>query len=86
MEECFGVHGLAKLIHAAVAFPSAGDTGDGRVVGDPTDGDKIRVWSDKVDDGQREVIAAAALGARNQTNDKGRRYRSMTADHKAANR
>lgn len=80
MKAHIGVDSKTKLIHSVVATPA--NVHDSRVLPDLLHGEETRVWGDSAYTGQGEVIRERSPRAKDFTNRKSHRARSLTdADH-----
>ena len=84
MKAHIGVDSRNKLIHSVVA--TAANTHDSQVLGDLLHGQETRVWGDSAYTGQKKAMRSAAPAARDFTNAKGCRNRSLTQCEHASNR
>lgn len=84
MKGHIGVDSKTKLIHSVVA--TAANVHDSQVLGDLLHGEETRVWGDSAYSCQKDVIAEHAPGAKDFTNQKGRRNFPLSADEKMKNR
>jgi IS5 family transposase len=84
MKAHIGVDSCSKLIHSVVA--TAANVHDSQVLEDLLHGQETRVWGDSAYSGQQAVLREHAPKARDFTQKKGSRYRSLTADERVRNR
>ena len=84
MKAHIGVDSRTKLIHHVVA--TAANVHDSVVLGDLLHGDERRVWGDSAYAGQSDVLAELAPNARDFTQRKGSRYRSLSDQERVTNR
>ena len=84
MKAHIGVDSLTKLIHSVVATPA--NVHDSRVLSDLLHGKETRVWGDSAYTGQKETITEYAPRARDFTQTKGSRNRTLTDDERSRNR
>jgi IS5 family transposase len=84
MKAHIGVDSRSKLIHSVVA--TAANVHDSQVLDDLLHGDETRVWGDSAYSGQKEVLCEYAPNARDFTQKKGSRHRSLSAEERSRNR
>jgi IS5 family transposase len=84
MKAHIGVDSRSKLIHSVVA--TAANVHDSQVLDDLLHGEETRVWGDSAYSGQQAVLREHAPNARDFTQKKGSRHRSLSADERARNR
>jgi IS5 family transposase len=84
MKAHIGVDSRSKLIHSVVA--TAANVHDSQVLDALLHGDETRVWGDSAYSGQQAVLREHAPHARDFTQKKGSRHRSLCADERARNR
>lgn len=79
-----GVDSRSKLIHSVVA--TAANVHDSAMLGDLLHGDETCVWGDSAYSGKKDVIAERAPNARDFTQKKGSRHRTLSGEERSANR
>lgn len=79
-----GVDSKTKLVHSAVAM--AANVHDSHVLDDLLHGHETRVWGDSACAGQRATLREAAPMARDFTQHKASRYRSLSVQERRRNR
>jgi len=84
MKGHIGVDSQTKLIHSVAA--TAANVHDSQLLGDLLHGDETRVWGDSAYAGQGDVIREHAPNAKDFTNQKGCRNRSLSDEGAAKNR
>lgn len=84
MKAHIGVDSRTKLIHSVVATPA--NVHDSQVLPDLLHGKETRVWGDSAYTGQRETITDCAPHAKDFTQAKGSRNRTLTDAERARNR
>ncbi len=84
MKAHIGTDSRSKLIHSVVVTPT--NVHDSQMLGDLLHGEETRVWGDSAYAGQKDSIRKAAPNARDFTNKKGCRNRSLTDDERTRNR
>jgi IS5 family transposase len=84
MKAHIGVDSRSKLIHSVVA--TAANVHDSQVLDDLLHGEETRVWGDSAYSNQKEVLREYAPNAKDFTQKKGSRHRSLSADERARNR
>jgi IS5 family transposase len=84
MKAHIGVDSKTKLIHSIGV--TAANVHDSQMLGDLLHGDETRVWGDSAYTGQKKVLKEHAPQARDFTQKKGFKNRSLTEKEKAANR
>jgi len=84
MKAHIGVDSRSKLIHSVVA--TAANVHDSQVLDDLLHGDETRVWGDSAYSGQKEVLCEYAPNARDFTQKKSSRHRSLSAEERSRNR
>lgn len=84
MKAHIGVDSRTKLIHSVAA--TAANVHDSQLLPDLLHGGETRVWGDSAYAGQGEVIREHAPKAKDFTQKKGSRYRSLTDAERATNR
>ena len=84
MKAHIGVDSRSKLIHSVVA--TAANVHDSQVLADLLHGGETRVWGDSAYAGQKAVITERSPQAKDFTQTKGSRYRTLTEQERAANR
>lgn len=84
MKAHIGVDSRSKLIHSVAA--TAANVHDSQLLPDLLHGGETRVWGDSAYAGQTEVIREHAPKAKDFTQKKGSRYRSLTDAERAKNR
>jgi len=84
MKAHIGVDSRTKLIHSVAA--TAANVHDSRLLPDLLHGGETRVWGDSAYTGQSEVIRKHAPKAKDFTQKKGSRHRSLTDAERAKNR
>jgi IS5 family transposase len=84
MKAHLGVDSRSKLIHSVVA--TAANVHDSQVLDDLLHGEETRVWGDSAYSGQQAVLREYAPKAKDFTQKKGSRYRSLSPDERARNR
>ena len=84
MKMHIGVDSRSKVIHSVVA--TAANVHDSQVLEDLLHGEETRVWGDSAYTGQGEVIGRCAPQARDFTNKKGSRYKTLSEVERARNR
>ena len=84
MKAHIGVDSRSKLIHSVVA--TAANVHDSQVLDDLLHGDETRVWGDSAYSGQKAVLCEYAPNARDFTQKKGSRHRSLSAEERSRNR
>ena len=84
MKAHIGVDSKTKLIHSVVATPA--NVHDSQVLEDLLHGEETRVWGDSAYAGQQVVLRAHAPEAKDFTQKKGHRNRSLTDEDRARNR
>ena len=83
MKAHIGVDSKKKLIHSVVA--TAANVHDSQVLEDLLHGDETRLWGDSAYAGQKTVLQEHAPNAKDFTNKKGSRYKSLTEEGKSKN-
>ncbi len=84
MKAHIGVDSGTKIIHSVVA--TAANVHDSQILGDLLHGDETRVWGDSAYTGQKHVLAEVAPKAKDFTQAKGNRHRSLTEQERNRNR
>lgn len=84
MKAHIGVDSKNKLIHSVVATPA--NEHDKHSIPDLLHGNERRVYGDSAYSSQKELIAAAAPKARDFTNKKGTRSKTLTEQERETNR
>ncbi len=84
MKGHIGVDSQTKLIHSVAA--TAANVHDSQLLGDLLHGEETRVWGDSAYAGQGDVIREHAPNAKDFTNQKGCRSRSLSDEEQAKNR
>ena len=84
MKAHIGVDSRTKLIHSVVATPA--NVHDSQVLPDLLHGEETRVWGDSAYTGQKETITDCAPRAKDFTQAKGSRNRTLTDDERSRNR
>ena len=84
MKAHIGVDSRTKLIHSVAV--TAANVRNSRVMEDLLHGEETRVWGDSAYSGQAEVLRAHAPNAKNFTQRKGSRHRSLTDQERRRNR
>ena len=84
MKAHIGMDSRTKLIHSVVATPA--NVHDSRVLPDLLHGEETRVWGDSAYTGQKEAINECAPHAKDFTQAKGSRHRTLTDDERSRNR
>ena len=84
MKAHIGIDSQSKLIHHVVA--TAANVHDSTVLGELLHGEERRVWGDSAYAGKGDVITESAPMARDFTQRKGSRYRSLSEAERARNR
>lgn len=84
MKAHIGVDSRSKLIHSVAA--TAANVHDSQLLPDLLHGGETRIWGDSAYTGQGEVIREHAPKARDFTQKKGSRYRTLTDAERAKNR
>jgi len=84
MKAHIGVDSQTKLVHSVVA--TSANVHDSVVIGDLLHGEETRVWGDSAYTGQTETITDHAPRARDFTQQKGSRYRTLTDNERRKNR
>ncbi|MCP5443679.1 MAG: IS5 family transposase [Chromatiaceae bacterium] len=84
MKAHIGVDSQTKLIHHVVA--TAANVHDSVVIGDLLHGSETRVWGDSAYTGKGDVIGEHAPNAKDFTQKKGSRHRSLSDEERAKNR
>ncbi|WJW74364.1 IS5 family transposase [Thiohalobacter sp. IOR34] len=84
MKAHIGVDSRTKLIHSVAA--TAANVHDSQLLPDMLHGGETRVWGDSAYTGQSEVIRKHAPKAKDFTQKKGSRHRSLTDAERAKNR
>lgn len=84
MKTHIGVDSKTKLIHSIVVTPA--NCHDSQVLSDLLHGNETRVWGDSAYSGQRETINQHSPEAKDFTNKKGSRYKSLTDRDRQINR
>lgn len=84
MKTHIGVDSKTKLIHSIVVTPA--NCHDSQVLSDLLHGNETRVWGDSAYSGQRETINQHSPEAKDFTNKKGSRYKSLTDRDRQVNR
>lgn len=84
MKAHIGVDSKIKLIHAVAV--TAANVHDSQVLEDLLHGDETRVWGDSAYSGQADVLNQHAPNARDFTQKKGSRHRSLSASDRQRNR
>lgn len=84
MKAHIGVDSRTKLIHSVVATPA--NVHDSQVLSDLLHGEETRVWGDSAYTGQKETIIDCAPRAKDFTQAKGSRHRTLTDDERSRNR
>jgi IS5 family transposase len=84
MKAHIGVDSRTKLIHSVVATPA--NVHDSQVLPDLLHGEETRVWGDSAYTGQKEAITDCAPRAKDFTQAKGSRHRTLTDEERARNR
>jgi IS5 family transposase len=79
-----GVDSKTKLVHSAVA--TAANVHDSQVLDDLLHGEETRVWGDSAYAGQRAVLKEVAPRARDFTQCKASRRRTLSAQERGRNR
>jgi len=79
-----GVDSQTKLIHSVTA--TAANVHDSQLLGDLLHDDETRVWGDSAHAGQGDTIRENAPGAKDFTNNKGSRNRSLSDKEKTSNK
>ena len=82
MKGHIGVDSQTKLIHSVAA--TAANVHDSQLLGDLLHGDETRVWGDSAYADQGETIGEHAPNAKDFTNQKGSRHRSLSEEDKAS--
>lgn len=83
MKAHIGVDSKSKLIHSVVA--TAANVHDSQVLDDLLHGDESRLWGDSAYSGQKETLREHAPNAKDFTNKKGCRNKSLTDEEKSKN-
>jgi IS5 family transposase len=83
MKAHIGVDSKSKLIHSVVA--TAANVHDSQVLEDLLHGDETRLWGDSAYAGQKAVLQEHAPNAKDFTNKKGYRYKSLTDEQRSKN-
>ena len=84
MKTPIGVDSKTRLIHAIVVTPA--NCHDSQVLSDLLHGDESRVWGDSAYSGQGETIKQYSPAAKDFTNKKGSRYKTLTDRDRQINR
>ena len=84
MKAHIGVDSKTKLIHSVAVTPA--NVHDSKVLEDLLHGDETRVWGDSAYAGQKETLNEHAPQAKDFTQKKASRYRSLTEAERSANR
>ena len=84
MKAHIGVDSRTKLIHSVAA--TAANVHDSQLLADLLHGEETRVWGDSAYAGQSDVIREHAPKAKDFTQKKGSRHRSLTDAERAKNR
>ena len=84
MKTHIGLDSRTKLIHSVAA--TAADVHDSRLLADLTHGGEARVWGGSAHAGQSDVTREHAPKAKDLTQKKGGRHRSLTGAERAKNR
>jgi len=84
MKGHIGVDSQTKLIHSVAA--TAANVHDSQLLGDLLHGDETRVWGDSAYAGKGDVIIDKAPNAKDFTNKKGCRGRSLSDEERARNK
>jgi IS5 family transposase len=84
MKAHIGVDSRTKLIHSVVATPA--NVHDSQVLPDLLHGEETRVWGDSAYTGQKEIVTDRAPRAKDLTQAKGSRNRTLTDDERSSNR
>ncbi len=84
MKAHIGVDSRTKLIHSVAA--TAANVHDSQLLANLLHGGETRVWGDSAYTGQSEVIRKHAPKAKDFTQKKGSRHRSLTDEERAKNR
>lgn len=84
MKAHIGVDSKSGLVHSLVA--TAANVHDSQPLAELLHGNETRVWGDSAYMGQGHVIDKRAPGAKDFTNNRGRRNRPLTESEKAVNR
>jgi len=79
-----GVDSKTKLVHSAVA--TAANVHDSQVLDDLLHGEEARVWGDSAYAGQRAALKEAAPRARDFTQHKASRHRTLSAQERSCDR
>jgi len=79
-----GVDSKTKLVHSAVA--TAANVHDSQVLDDLLHGNETRVWGDSAYAGQQSAMKKAAPQARDFTQHKASRHRTLSAQERTRNR
>ncbi len=83
MKAHIGIDSKTKLIHSVVA--TAANVHDSQVLEDLLHGDETRLWSDSAYAGQKKVLREHAPNAKDFTNQKGCRNKSLSDKEKSKN-
>jgi IS5 family transposase len=84
MKAHIGVDSRTKLIHSAAV--TAANVHDSQVLEDLLHGEETRVWGDAAYSGQTEVLREHAPNAKDFTQKKGSRHRTLTDQEQQRNR
>ncbi len=84
MKTHIGVDSKTKLIHSVAVTPA--NCHDSQVLSDLLHGDETRVWGDSAYSGQTETIKQHSPEAKDFTNKKGSRYKTLTDRDRQVNR
>jgi len=84
MKAHIGIDSRTKLIHSAVV--TAANVHDSQVLEDLLHGEETRVWGDAAYSGQTEVLREHVPKAKDFTNKKGSRYRTLSDPERQRNR
>lgn len=84
MKTHIGVDSKTKLIHSIAVTPA--NCHDSQVLSDLLHGDETRVWGDSAYSGQSETIKQHSPEAKDFTNKKGSRYKTLTDRDRQVNR
>ncbi len=83
MKAHIGVDSKNKLIHSVAA--TAANVHDSQVLEDLLHGDETRLWGESAYAGQKEVLKKYAPGAKDFSNKKGSRNKSLSDEEKSKN-
>lgn len=83
-ESTYWIDSRTKLIHSVVV--TAANVHDSQVVEDLPHGEETRVWRDSASSGETEVLREHAPKAKDFTQNKGSRYRTLTDRERQRNR